>query len=243
VASRLEGLEPGSIVEAVCDGQLGALVSCVPLREYGDERLREHLEDLEWVERTARRHEAVLEAALEQTSIVPLRLCTLYRERDAVRRLLHEHEQAFRDGLARIEGSVEWGVKLFADTDGSVSEPLPEPAGETRGAAYLHRRQHERALAEKATEVRARCVDVVHQHLAALSRASAINPPQRPEVHGRESTMLLNGAYLVERKRRAELEQAVAGLREEWAPLGFQIELTGPWPPYNFVSGHGGVIS
>jgi hypothetical protein len=55
--------------------------------------------------------------------------------------------------------------------------------------------------------------------------------------------MLLNGAHLVERNRREELERAVASLLEEWAPLGFTIELTGPWPPYNFVSGPDGVLS
>jgi hypothetical protein len=55
--------------------------------------------------------------------------------------------------------------------------------------------------------------------------------------------MLLNGAHLIERNRRGELERVIAGLQEEWAPLGFVIELTGPWPPYNFVSGPDGVLS
>lgn len=244
VASGLEAIEPGSTVEAICDGQLAALVSRVPLAEYGDEQLRRHLEDLAWVERIARRHENVLEAALSETTIVPLRLCTLYRDTDGVRRLLREHRTAFRDGLSRVDGCVEWGVKVFAET-------RPEAAGVaaeatelgTGGTSYLRRRQNERALAEKASEVRARCVDVVHQRVAGLARASAVNPPQRPEVHGREMSMLLNSVHLIERERREELEQAVAGLQEEWASLGFTIDLTGPWPPYNFVSGADGVLS
>jgi gas vesicle protein GvpL/GvpF len=244
LASGLEGVEPGSEVEAVCDGHLAALVSRVPLAEYGDARLREHLEDLEWVERTARRHEGVLETALQDATVVPLRLCTLYRELDGVRRLLREHRPAFRDGLRQVEGCVEWGVKLFADPRAPVNEPAAAPAGnESRGATYLSRRQQERVLAEKASEARARCVDVVHQRFAALSRASTINPPQRPEVHGRELSMVMNGAYLVERGRHGELEDTAASLREEWTPLGFTLELTGPWPPYNFVSATPGVIS
>lgn len=55
--------------------------------------------------------------------------------------------------------------------------------------------------------------------------------------------MLLNGAYLIERRRTAELESAVQALREEWGALGYAVELTGPWPPYNFVSGAAGVMS
>lgn len=244
VASGLEGVAPGTSVEAICDGQLAALVSRVPLAEYGDEQLRRHLEDLTWVERTARRHEDVLEAALRDTTIVPLRLCTLYRDTDGVRRLLREHRPAFRDGLSRVDGCVEWGVKVFADTRGDPAEVIEELAdSESRGMSYLRRRQDERALAERASEVRARCVDVVHQRIAGLSRASAINPPQRPEVHGREQAMLLNSSHLIERDRREELEQMIEVLWEEWSPLGFAIELTGPWPPYNFVSGADGVLS
>lgn len=248
VASGLEGLEPGSRVEPVYHDVLAALVSRVPLAEYGDEPLRAHLEDLAWVERTARRHEAVLDVALREATIVPLRLCTLYRDREGVARLLEEHGETLSQGLRRVEGCLEWGVKVFADprSPSRPDEP-PPPGGEGstqgRGASYLLRRQQERALAEKAGEVRARCVDVVHERVGALSRASIANPPQRPEAHGREQTMLLNGAYLVERDRRAELERVIESLREEWGALGFTIELTGPWPAYNFVSGAAGVMS
>lgn len=244
---ELEGIEPGTTVEAICDGELAALVSPVPLSEYGDERLRVHLEDLGWVTQTARRHEDVLESVLRDATVVPLRLCTLYRSRDGVRRLLREHRSALKQGLSRVDGCFEWAVKVFSDPRAQEAQvPSPQAEGETadrRGAAYLQRRQQERALAEKAGEVRARCVEVVHQRIEDLARASTVNPPQRPEVHGRELTMLLNGAYLVERDRTSEIKQAVDGLQEEWSALGFAIELTGPWPPYNFVSGAAGVMS
>jgi hypothetical protein len=243
-SDRVEGIEPGTQVEAISDGGLAALVSPVPLSEYGDERLREHLEDLAWVERTARRHEEVLEAALRDATIVPLRLCTLYRTREGVRRLLSENRAALREGLSAVSGCVEWGVKVFSDPTAQVNPSVPAPAeGEGRGATYLLRRQQERALADKATEVRARCVEVVQNRIAALSRASTTNPPQRPEVHGRELTMLLNSAHLIERNRISELRETVASLQEEWSALGFSIELTGPWPPYNFVAGAAGMIT
>src|SRR5436190_16294431 len=94
--------------------------------QYDDDRLREHLEDLGWVERTARAHEAVLERALSVATIVPLRLCTLYRDADGVRRVLRETGEAFTDGLAAVDGCVELGVKVFA---------LPEQAARALGAA------------------------------------------------------------------------------------------------------------
>ncbi|HEY2437704.1 MAG TPA: GvpL/GvpF family gas vesicle protein [Solirubrobacteraceae bacterium] len=244
VALGLDGIDAGHPVEAVCDGELAALVSQVPVTEFGDDQLRAHLEDLDWLERTARRHEAVLEAALREATIVPLRLCTLYHDQEGVRRLLRDHRVAIRDCLSSVDGCVEWGVKVFVDPKANRSEAPPEvPESGGRGATYLVRRQRERALAEKATEVRGRCVEVVGNGIGELARVSITNPPQRPEVHGRDLAMLLNGAYLVERDRTGELGEAVAALQEEWQPLGFTIELTGPWPPYNFVSGAAGVSS
>jgi hypothetical protein len=240
---ELQGVEPDTYVQVVREGPLAALVSPVPASEYGDERLREHLEDLGWLERTARRHEAVLETVLHDVTIVPLRLCTLYRDLEGVRGLLRNYVRTLSDGLNLVEGCTEWGVKVFAEAGAGAG--VPEPAEETTdrsGAAYLKQRQHERALAERAGEVRAKCAEVIHHRMSELARESASNPPQRPELHGRDLSMLLNGAYLVERRREDELARSVEVLREEWEPLGFVIELTGPWPPYNFVSEATGVM-
>jgi hypothetical protein len=47
--------------------------------------------------------------------------------------------------------------------------------------------------------------------------------------------MLLNAAYLVDADRVGELRALVAELEDRHAAVGARIELTGPWPPYNFV--------
>lgn len=250
LALQTEGIEPGSAIEVVVERGLAALVSRVPAAEYNDESLREHLEDLEWVERTARAHEAVLEEALHSHTIVPLRLCTIYRDIDGPHRLLLENDQALTEALARVAGCREWGVKVFVDLEAFESataledEELTPSGGESAasGAAYLARRQRERSVAGRASELRAQCAEAVHSHVSRLAREAKSNPVQRPEVHGRELTMLLNGAYLLERERVSALEETVDDLKGRWQPSGFVIELTGPWPAYNFTSGAAGVM-
>ena len=49
--------------------ELAAIVSSVPLEEFGEEQLRENLNDVAWLEEKARAHEAVLEAMLESTTV------------------------------------------------------------------------------------------------------------------------------------------------------------------------------
>ena len=45
--------------------------------------------------------------------------------------------------------------------------------------------------------------------------------------------MILNGAYLV--ASDGDLRQVARDLEEQYGSAGFSVELTGPWPPYNFV--------
>lgn len=245
VPAHLDGIESGSGVDSVREGGLAALVSPVPAHEYDDVALRKNLEDLEWVERTARRHEAVLEQTLSHATIVPLRLCTLYRSVEGVRQLLREHAEPLADSLAKVDGCAEWGVKVFAQPVQAGDEPADpdlEPAGETPGASYLIQRRRERERAETAAELRARCAELVHKRISACARESISNPPQRRELHGRNMTMVLNGAYLVAADAANELRDAVRELEQEWSPRGFAVELTGPWPAYNFVSAATGVM-
>lgn len=243
VPAHLDGIEPGSGVTVVSEGELAALVSPVPADEYDDARLRQHLEDLAWVERTARRHEAVLEQTLGHTTIVPLRLCTLYRDLSGVSGLLREHAEPLAESLAKVDGCAEWGVKVFAQPlDGAEAPAEIEPADESPGASYLSQRRRERERAETAAELRARCAELVHERVTTRARESISNPPQRPELHGRDMAMVLNGAYLVPADSAGELQNTVRELHEEWAPRGFVVELTGPWPAYNFVSAATGVM-
>jgi hypothetical protein len=52
--------------------------------------------------------------------------------------------------------------------------------------------------------------------------------------------MILNGAYLVETKRTEGLRRLLSELEDRHRALGARLELTGPWPPYNFVSREAG---
>ena len=234
-ASGLEGIDPAGPVEAVIEGGLAAMVSRVPLAEFGDDTLREHLEDIEWLERIARAHEAVLEGALSKADIVPLRLCTLYRDLDGVRAALRERAGALASGLAAVDGASEWGVKVFLVAERAAPAAAAEQLGSSSGAAYLADRQRERRLAEGVHELCASCSEEVHRTIAQIARQERLNPVQRPEAHGRQAEMILNAAYLVDSERAEDLRRAVGQLDERWEPEGLAVELTGPWPPYNFI--------
>jgi hypothetical protein len=216
VTAEAQGLAP---VELVAAHGLHAVVSRVPLSEFGDEPLRAHLEDLAWVERVARAHEAVLEAAMAEATIVPLRLCTICVTRERVIDLLGTRADELRATLERLRGRSEWGVKLFASRHAEPAVPAED------GASYLERKRQARFARDDAFAQAER----VHEMIAAIAVGAVANPPQHRDAHGRDADMVLNGAYLIDDARRGELSDVIAGLEGE-------LELTGPWPPYNFAA-------
>jgi hypothetical protein len=166
------------------------------------------------------------------TTIVPLRLCTIYLSRERVETFLDEQAHELAAALAGLRGRTEWGVKVFAPPP---SRPID--AGDAAGGSdYLQRKRGERAAREEAHRRAAQCAQDVHERLEREAVRASVNRPQHPEAHGRSTEMLLNGAYLVDDERRHAVRQVVDELAGEYGPHGFTIELTGPWPPYNFVA-------
>ncbi len=49
--------------------------------------------------------------------------------------------------------------------------------------------------------------------------------------------MILNAAYLLDDHRNESFYEELENLSGRFAPLGIELELTGPWPAYNFVPG------
>jgi gas vesicle protein GvpL/GvpF len=234
------GVEPPADVRCVQEGGLAALVSRVPESEFAAEPLRRNLNDLAWLERVARAHESVLERVLSDTTLVPLRLCTIFDSEQSVRRMLASERQPLKRALAELEGRQEWGAKLLVDPAALRDRVQVAGGGESSagsGAAYLMRRRAEREARDDARAVARELAEEVHVRLAAVAVHAVTRPPQNRDLSGHEGEMLLNAAYLVERERAGELREAAAELEARHGALGARIELTGPWPPYNFVPG------
>jgi hypothetical protein len=219
-----------------------ALVSRVPLSEFGAEPLRRNLNDLPWLERVARSHEAVLERALEQATIVPVRLCTIFDDEQGAERMLEQQRAQLGAALEALAGRSEWSVKLLVDraaleaaARGEEADAEADAAAPGSGAAYMLRRREERQLRELADRIAGELAEDVHSGLRDCASDAVLNAPQNRELSGHEGEMLLNGAYLVEAANVERLREAVAELQDRHRDLGARLVLSGPFPPYNFV--------
>lgn len=229
---RLAGLTgvAGQPARLVTGAGLAAAVSTVSLAEFGEQPLRQRLEDLAWLEATARAHHQVIEAL--PGPVIPLRLATIYRDDSKVAGLLAERQAGFAAALDQLTARAEWGVKLFAA--GRTADPAPaDQPGAGPGASYLRRRRHQLSALDRARREDAALAQELHAALRAIAAAAQLRPAQAAELTGEDGhAMLLNATYLVDDAAAARFAAAV---RELGQRHGTRTELTGPWPPYSFA--------
>ncbi|WP_217547848.1 GvpL/GvpF family gas vesicle protein [Streptomyces sp. GbtcB6] len=119
---------------------LVAVVSTVPEGDFADEPLRDHLADPEWLAATARAHQGVIDALTTVTTPLPLGPATVFRDDSGVRTMMEAREAYFLQTLDRLEGRVEWGVRVY------IPVGPPETARATEEfARILHERLSGRA--------------------------------------------------------------------------------------------------
>lgn len=245
---ELPGAIEGESGLELVGGGLAAVVSRVPLEDYGEGALAERLADAAWTATRALRHERVVEHFARRAAVAPLRFGTIYLRRESVERMLEEKGAQLRAVLARLEGREEWGLNLFVERARlreevvNVSERLREMGGRADGSspgqAYLLRKKIESLRDEEARAATRRVAAEVEERLKAVSDGAARLRVLKDEA-GREGELAARFAFLVARRRFEEFRREAERLAEEYTPLGFRFELTGPWPAYNFTEEKG----
>jgi hypothetical protein len=202
-APEIEGLG-GAPVRAV-GHDVVAIVS-----EHQELPLRAEPEDL-WA------HEAVVEAAMEQGPVLPMRLGTSFPGEGDLREVLHARAAEFARALARVDGAAELGIRAVLDL--APSENGGPAGGAGPGTAYMLGRLERVRAAERVAAA-------IHEPLAALAREATwrLEAGEHPR---------LAGAYLVDRSGVEAFRERVNEL-EDGRPIA--IVCTGPWPPYSFVA-------
>ena len=219
----------GGGLELVGGDDAAVVVGEVPLEEFAEDALTENLNDRAWLEEHARAHDEILHRLLPLTAVVPLRFGSIHNDRAGVEEFLEQGRDGFADALRRLRGRVELGVKVWLDP---ARRPTDDSTAPASGREYLEQRRQARERAASARAELDAALRSAHERLLAVADAGVLNRPQPRELTGSERDMVLNAAYLVPVGDEALLEE-VERLRDELP--GLDVEVTGPWAPYNFV--------
>ncbi|MEV2252872.1 GvpL/GvpF family gas vesicle protein [Streptomyces sp. NPDC050147] len=223
----VDGAPPGQ----VSHHGLIAVVGTVPEQDFAEEPLRRHLEDLDWLSATARAHQSVIDALTAVTTPLPLRLATVFRDDAGVRAMMEAREDSLRRTLERLDGRVEWGVKIYADAE--AARPAAEPEKAVSGRDYLRQRRQRNRAHEEMWESAEKFARRLHDTLCEQAEDARLHAPQNSALSKESGRNVLNAAYLVPRADSEAFVELVERVKGEES--GMRVELTGPWAAYSFA--------
>ena len=237
-------IEDGAAVELIDAGNLAAIVSSVPSTSYDEMSLAEHLTDPSWTALRAMRHENVVEHFAKRTSVVPLRFGTIYLERARIETMLSDNNLRLAALLERLRNREEWGVNVYLDknllmaTITSLSPRLKDlterAANASPGESYLLKKRIETMKADEARVETNRAIAEVEKELGAKSvdaRRLRVLKVEGTE-HGELKAKF---AFLIQRSEFQNFQSAAEKIARKLKSGGISLELTGPWPAYNFA--------
>lgn len=239
------GLDDAPVVVAP-SGDFGALISRVSGGNYSGDALERNSGDVSWISPRAMAHDRVLTWAQEHGGVIPLPMFTLWRSDDALAKEIRKRAAALRRVFARVEGADEFGVRVHrrdSDMLKNIDDLDPELArlrGEATAASPGQRYLLERKIADQGKQairaVSQRLAREVFDALRPIAR-QAVALPLVPEKGARapEATLVLNGAFLVDRSRLNDFRAALGEHVRSYQSRGLTFDFSGPWPPYNFV--------
>jgi hypothetical protein len=217
------GAEPAEVY-TIARGDLAAVVSDAPL------------EVLDPTRDNVLAHQRVNETVMKQHTVLPMSFGTVFKTHDDVIELLRAASDAFADVLNKMEAKLEFGLKVVWDRDAIVREIEQEDEDIRRvkaelqahkGSTYFARMQYGR-LVDAALQ--AKSERYVADTFAAL-RGASVAARSNKLIGDR---MILNAAFLVNRRDAREFDRCVKALGAQYDKLTYKY--TGPWPPYNFVN-------
>ncbi len=238
-------IEASASLELIATDELAAVASAVPLKDYGEDVIAERLSAPAWTAERALRHERVVEYFARRAGVVPLRFGTIYLTRERTARMLDERHAEIAPIITRLNGREEWGVNVFADRAKikeaivSVSPRLRELSAQAEtaspGQAYLLRKKIEAMRADESRAAIRRIALEIETEITRATEGSARLRIHKDEA-GEHGDVAAKLAFLVARTRFDEFRAAAEEMAQKYAPLGIRLELTGPWPAYNFAS-------
>lgn len=179
--------------------------------------------------------------AQQCTPVIPLRFCTIYKNRERLFKTVIPHKEKIVDFLDYTTDKGEWSVKVFCDKKvfmdscckkeqaGSVDQASLLP-GESYLFAKKIRKQQEETFSGDIRKILNDICSTLIQYAGHYRFLMCTGK----NTHGRSLDMVLNAAFLIEWKAFALFKNTVDMLAEIHKNKGIVFEFMGPWPPYNF---------
>lgn len=226
-------------------GSAQAVIAKVPLEVYSEHALQARLNDAAWFEQTLRKHNKILGQIQSQTSIVPMRVCTICDSMEGLEAFLNQHHDDFVSTLQLIESNRTWRFrvycneprlrKLTARASNKLRAIQAEMAGKSEEEAQALYEKMEAVLEEEARSVCKACVKHSHGTLASIAVKNKVVSFPQDESGTPQKREIFRCDYLVSVLKKNAFGNELTSLIESYKALGFELEVEGPGSPAQFA--------
>lgn len=227
-----------------------AIVGRVSPDEFSESNLKKNLADIGWVEKKVRQHEKIIEEIMKGATVLPFKFGTVFQSEKNIEGLLKERDTEFKRIIANLDGKEEWGLKIycnlrkFKDALGREDERIKgkekEIASAGKGKAYFLKKKRDVIIKDAINEKISEYTKDAFERLKRTSLKTKINKVLPKEVTEKKEDMVLNAAFLINKKNVKDFNDVLEYLKTKYSDKGLFFDCTGPWPPYNFCSIEGG---
>lgn len=180
----------------------------------------------------------VIEALGQMQAVIPMRYGCLFDKEVQVQELLTARRSEFIELLNHVDGSVEMGIRVLSDQKLSGQESgvgLDKPTKEQpicTGEAYLADRRRHWLNREFSSMVQAGIREKICRALSGLYKCQ--KDDRSMSVLGNHPMLSLH--FLVPKENVERFREAFRNACAANKDISNKLLLSGPWPPYNFVS-------
>ena len=226
-------------------GKIQAVLSEVPLNEYGEDALQLKLNDPTWFEETLKKHNSILSKIQTVASMVPMRICTICDTSDALTAFLNEHHNDFVNTLELIEGNQAWRFVITCNrrklhlltkkASNRVRAIQAEMSSKPAHEVSALQDRLETVLEEEARSVCKACIKHSHAILSGFASKNLIHSLSGDPVYSADMQDIFKCEYLISNQSTESFLNELQILKESYLSLGFELQVDGPFPPSQFT--------
>ena len=203
--------------------------------------------DPKWLENNLRFHHNTIVKAGSGGSVIPMKFGMLFKTKHSFETMLKTYYREYKTLLLNLKDKQELGIKVYLDRK-KIIEQLKSEDKELKylersknksaeGMRWYVERKIEAAVSKKLDgkiEICLAEIVKVLKHLAEKVAINDISASYNEDTSGKD--IILNSACLVGIKDSKLFKEHLEKFLAKFHRSGFTIEITGPWPPYNFVN-------
>lgn len=221
---------------------LYAIFSNVELQEYSEESIKTKSEDINWIKEKACRFMEIMQSINEKTILIPMKFLTLFNREDRIIDIIDENYEDFQASISKLRQREEFNVKLYCNDkifkETSMGEEMKAfeetLEGKSKGSAFFLKKKFDSELDDKVRDKICRIANSIIEDSNTYYTEMKSLKLLPKEITGIKERMVLNCAFLVDKKEKNNLIGYFVDMKEKHKDSGFLIECSGPWPPYDF---------